>query len=311
MRSLSVLTMLLSSAALAQGKPTLVDFPLDVKAPIPAAKQEDLQSEFRMLLAKNSAVLLSTKSQWKAAVGALKRQDCDVRDECLQQLAVSAGTLYAIYASVEQNAAGNEVTATGRVVNMDRMLVRERLSFRAPRKPKGSFNEAAKEALGKLIAALELEKLSATLSRPAAEPVVVADPPQPAPSELLLPPPPPLPAPEPMVVQKEQPGSSLRPVAWIVGGLGVAAAGVAVGFGVSAASGRSSLPADGRFNEEQARSQAAVNRDATISLASSIGAAALLGTATIMFIASAPPSTPKISIAPAPDGARVTLTGEF
>ena len=124
MRPLSVLVLLLSSVALAQGKPTLVDYPLDVKAPIPAAKQEDLQSEFRMLLAKNPAVLLSTKSQWKAAVGALKRQDCDVRDECLQQLAVSAGTLYAIYASVEQNAAGTEVTATGRVVNMDLLVAR-------------------------------------------------------------------------------------------------------------------------------------------------------------------------------------------
>ena len=287
-----------------------------MKAPIPAAKQEDLQSEFRMLLAKNPAVLLSTKSQWKAAVGALKRQDCDVRDECLQQLAVSAGTLYAIYASVEQNAAGTEVTATGRVVNMDLLVARARLSFSVPKKPKGSFNQAAKEALGKLIAALELEKLSATLQKPVVEqpPVVAIAPPPPQPTnDLVLPPPPPLPSPEPIVVQKEQPSSSLRPVAWVVGGLGVAAAGVAVGFGVSAASGRATLPADGRFNEEQARSQAAVNRDATISLASSIGAAALLGTATIMFIASAsaPPSTPKVSIAPTADGARLTLTGEF
>lgn len=310
MRSLPFLFMLLAGAALAQGKPTLVDYPLDVKAPIPAAQQDELQSDFRMLLAKNPAVLLSTKSQWKASVAALKRQDCDVRDECLQQLAVAAGTLYAIYASVEQNAAGTEVTATGRVVNQDRVQVRARLSFAVPRKPKGAFNEAARAALGNLIAALELGKLSATLTAPpVAEPVVaVAPPPAQPKSELLLPPPPPLPPPEAVVVQKES--ASVRPVAWIVGGLGVAAAGVAVGFGVSAASARASLPLDGRFDESQARTQAGVNRDASVALGSSLGAAALLGTATVLFIASAP-STPKLTLAPAPGGARLTLTGEF
>ena len=312
MRSVPFFVTLLAATALAQGKPTLVDYPLDVKAPLPPAQHDELQSEFRMLLAKNPAVLLSTKTQWKASVSALKRQDCDVRDECLQQLAVSAGTLYALYASVSQNAAGTEVTATGRVVNQDRVQVRAPLSFSAPRKPKGSFNDAAREALGKLVAALELDKLSATLTSPIADPVVaVAPPPAQPKNELLLPPPPPLPPPEAVVTaQKDQGASSLRPVAWIFGGLGVAAAGVAVGFGVSAASARATLPVDGRFDETQARTQAAVNRDASVALGSSLGAAALLGTATVLFIASAP-STPKLSLAPAPGGARVTLTGEF
>ncbi len=309
-RWLEWVVLVLSASAFAQGKPTLVDFPLDVKAPLPAAQQTELQNDFRMLLARNPAVLLSTKSQWKAALAAHKRQDCDVRDECLQQLATTAGTLYAIYASVEQNAAGTEVTATGRVVNQDRVLVRPRLTFSVPRK--GKFNEAARNALAQLIAALELDKLSATLTPPVAPvvtPPIAKDAPiQRPPAEDLV-----LVVPALPPEQKAGSGTTgARVGAWVVGGLGGAAAGVAAGFGISAITARTTLPLDGQLvDASQARTQAGVNRDATISLVSSIGAAALLGTSVILFITSAPPATPVVSLVPAPGGAQLTLTGEF
>ena len=308
---LELVVLVLSASAFAQGKPTLVDFPLDVKAPLPSAQQTELQNDFRMLLARNPAVLLSTKSQWKAALAAHKRQDCDVRDECLQQLATTAGTLYAIYASVEQNAAGTEVTATGRVVNQDRLLVRPRLTFSVPRK--GKFTEAARNALAQLITALELGTLSATLTSPVAPvvvtPPVVKDAPiQRPPAEDLVLVVPALP-PE---LKAERGTNGARVGAWVVGGLGVAAGGVAAGFGISAITARTTLPLDGQLvDASQARTQAGVNRDATISLVSSIGAAALLGTSVVLFITSAPPATPVISLVPAPGGAQLTLTGEF
>lgn len=303
----------LTGSALAQGKPTLVDYPLDVKLTLPASQQEELQTTFRQLLARNPAVLVATRGQWKAAVAALKRQDCEVRDECLQQLATTASTLYALYASVEQNAAGTEVTATGRVVNQDRLQVRSRLTFTVPRK--GRLEDAARDALNRLLGALELEKLSAVLTQPvpepkAPEPLVSDAPLAPRADDLVLVVPalPPEPNPQAQVEAGVRPA---RVGAWVTGGLAVAAAGACAGFGVSAALGRGVLPADGRLlDESQARAQAAVNRDASVALGSGLGAAALLGTAAILFITSAP-STRTLSLAPTAGGAQLVLAGEL
>ena len=295
----------LAAPALAQGKPTLIDYPLDVKAPIPEAQQTELQNDFRMLLARNPAVLVSTRSHWKASVAALKREDCEIRDECLQQLATTAGTLYALYASVEQNAAGTEVTARGRVVSQDRLQVRAPVTSSVPRK--GAFNDAAREALGKLLVALELPQLPVVLSTPSPVAEVKANPVREPARDLVLV----LPAlpPEPKTEPKVNPA---RVVGWATGGLGMVAAGLAVGFGVSATVARGALPADGRLiDDSQARANSGVNRDAALSLGSSLAAAALLGTATVLFIASAPPSIPVITLAPAPGGAQLTLSGEF
>lgn len=306
-----LLTLTLAGLAAAQGKPTLVDYPLDVKVPLPEAKLNALQDEFRQLLAKNPAVRVATRTSWKAATAALKRQDCDVRDECLQQLATTAGTLYALYASVEQNAAGTEVTATGRVVNQDGQQVRAPVHMRAPRT--GSLNDAAKVALGQLLTALELSKLPAVLTprvevKPAPEPAKVADAPvRPAePMVLVLPPLPPQPQ-QPV----ERPVSGARVAAFVTGGLAVAAAGVALGFGLTASGLRSTLPADGQLRDEaQVRAQRQVNEGATVALVSAAAAAALTGTAVALFAGSAPPpDAPVLSLSPFPGGGQVTLSG--
>ena len=309
-----VLLVLLAAPAWAQSKPTLIDFPLDSRLQLNAAQQDALQTTFRQLLARNPAVLVATRGQWKAAVAALKRQDCEVRDECLQQLATTAATLYGLYASVEQNAAGTEVTATGRVVNQDRLQVRPRITFTVKRN--GRLEDAAREALGELITALELEKLSAVLVSPVVEtrppePVVNTVPREPHADDLVLV----VPAfpPEPLVVKQAEPGASAGRVAgWLIGGLGVAAAGVGAGFGVSAALARGALPADGRLlDASQARAQTGVNRDATVALGSGLGAAALLGTAAVLLLTSASPAhaAPVVSLAPTAGGAQLVLSG--
>lgn len=308
MKRLVVLLALLAAPAWAQSKPTLIDFPLDSRLPLNAAQQEALQTTFRQLLARNPAVLVATRGQWKAAVAALKRQDCEVRDECLQQLATTAATLYGLYASVEQNAAGTEVTATGRVVNQDRLQVRSRTTFTVKRK--GHLEDAAREALGELITALELEKLSAVLASPVVEPKP-SEPREPPADDLVLV----VPAlpPEPLLVKQAEPGASPGRVGgWLMGGLGVAAAGVCAGFGVSAVLARGALPADGRLlDASQARAQASVNRDATVALGSGLGAAALLGTAAVLLLTSAPPAhaAPVVSLAPTAGGAQLVLSG--
>ena len=290
MTKLAVGFLFVATAAMAQGKPTLVDFPLDVKSAMGDAQLTELQDDFRQLLAKNNGVLVPTRTNWKLAVAAHKRQDCEVRNECLQQLAISAGTLYALYCSVEKNASG-DVTATGRVVNQDGVLVRPPEQVKLARG--GSFGETAREALKQLLAKLSLEKLSPVLEKKVEEvkdPIILVQSPQQAPP----------------------PSSSLRAAGFVTGGLAVVGVGVAIGFGVSASAARGQLPADGHFtNENQARSQASVNTGATIALIGGAAAVVLAATSVAMFVLSVPSTDASIAIAPGPNGAAVVLNGRF
>ncbi len=254
MRLFSLCVTLAALGATAQGKPTLIDHPVEVKFALTEAQLTALQDGFRQLLAKSSAIRLPTRTNWKAAMAALKRQDCDLRNECLQQLATTAGTLYALYAFVERNAAGTELTAAGRVVNQDGVQVRPLTQVTIKRK--GSFDEAAREALRLLVAQLELDKLSPVLTPPAVEPkpasVVVEQPTLAPPLPLPLPPPP-LPPNEPAAVASATAPSppppagvsALRVVAYVTGATALAAAALTVGFGATAASERARLPTAG------------------------------------------------------------------
>lgn len=298
-RWLSLIT-LVAVCAHAQGKPTLVDAPLDVRMPMSAAQQAALQNDFRQVLARKSGTLVPTLSAWKAATSALKRQDCDVRDECLKQLALNASSLYALYASVQRNAAGTELTATGRVVNQDGVLSREPVRVTLP-----AGKDAALAVLSELVAKLQLDSLPAVLTPPPAPTPPVATAPT---LELPAPPPPP----PPVVVTAPAPvpeGSGGRVAAFVGFGLAGAAAATAVGFGISAAMQRSTLPLDGHLlDDAQAQTQLRVNAFATVSLASGIGAGALLVGSLILFSTSAPVS---VAVAPSPGGATFALSGRF
>ncbi len=289
MKTFGVLCFLVSAAVLAQGRPTLVDSPLDVKTAVSDAVIAELQDDLRQQLARNPGVLVPTRSNWKAAVAALKRNDCEVRNECLQQLAVSAGVLYAMYLSLERNTLG-EVTATGRVVNQDGVLVRAPESVKVPKQ--ATFQDAARGALTELLTKLKLESLSPVLAKPAEEPK----------------------GKETIVVLRDAPQASpgLRTGGFVTGALAIASAAVAAGFGISAMTTRGTLPANGRFTgEDQARAQASVNQGATIALGAGIGAVALGATSIVMFVLSTPASAPSMTVAPGPGGATLLLSGQF
>jgi hypothetical protein len=292
MTKLGFVVLFAAGAALAQGKPTLVDFPLDVKSALSEAQLGELQDDFRQMLARNNGLLVPTKTNWKLAVAAHRRQDCEVRNECLQQLAISAATLYALYCSVEKNASG-EVTATGRVVNQDGVLVRPPEQVKLARG--ASFNDTAREALKQLLAKLALERLSPVLEKRVEEtkdPVAVA-----GPGLQAVPPP---------------PDATLRTVGFVTGGLAVVGAAVAVGFGVSASATRGGLPSDGRFsNEAEASAQRSVNQGATIALVAGSAAVALAATSVVMFVLSVPSTDATISVAPGPGGATMLFSGRF
>ncbi len=306
MRPLPFLLVVVAALAHAQGKPTLIDAPLDVKVALPQAQLDALADDFRLQLARGGGVLLSTRSNWKAAVAALKRQDCDVRDECLRQLATTGGTLYALYASVERNAAGTEVTATGRVVNQDGVQARAPVVLKVPRK--GSFEDTAKSALSQLIGKLELGALPAVLTKPVEptkrsepSPVVLAEAPPPPPPLVVTAPPSP----------SAPPTSGLKVAGFITGGLAVGAAGFALGFGITALSARSTLPADGRFvSDDQVRTQRTVNDAATLALATGLPAGVLAAVAVTCFALAPTPHT-TVGLAPVPGGAAMVMGGSF
>lgn len=300
MKRFTLSMLLLAGVSFAQGRPTLVDAPLEVRVPMPDAQLKALQSEFRQALARNNAVLVPTSSSWKLAISNLRRQDCDVRNECLRQLALNANSLYALFASVERNAAGTELTATGRIVNQDGRLTRPTVRITAP----ASSKTAAIDALKLLLLQLEIEKLPAVLS---SEPVAESSaPPPPRPVDSSGFAPPPLPPPEVTVLRRTSPA---RVAAWVTLGASIAAAGVSAGFGISAASQLSALPADGRFvDENQAAQQRIIDRSASISLGAGIGAGALLVTSLVLFSAASPVT---VAAMPSATGGTVVVAGRF
>jgi hypothetical protein len=260
-----------------------------------------------MLLARNTGVLLTTRTGWKSVVAALKRSDCAIRDDCLQQLAVSAGTLYALYAQLERSASGSEVTASGRVVNQNGLQSRPIVRITVAKKT--TFEDAAREALKQLIAKLQLETLSPVLEL---KPVAAATPA----SELKAP------AAGPKertgvvdVPPAERPGAGLRLTGFVAAGLAVAAGGVSLGFGLSALSARGTLPADGRLlDAEQVRTQQQVDSRATASLAAGITAGVLAAAGIAMIVVGAPTgsgSRSTVSVAPVAGGAVAFVGGEL
>lgn len=300
-RLLLLATLVAASVVHAQSRATLIDAPLDVRIPMASSQSQALQSEFRQLLARRSGTLVPTPSAWKAAVAALRRQDCDVRDECLKQLAVNGSSLYALFASLERNAAGTELTASGRVVNQDGVLTRGPVKVTVS----AAAKDATTNALIELLAALKLDTLPAVL-----EPVKVAEPVKGVePTLTLLPaPPPPLP---PMVVTgppADAPTPPARVAGFVLLGLGLAAGATSAGFGISAALQRGELPVDGRLvDESQAQQQARVNSFATVSLGTAIGSGAALVAAFALLGASGGQQTVALAPSFGPSGFSATL----
>lgn len=278
----TVLLLALAGVSFAQSRTTLVDAPLGMLMSMSDEELLALQSEFRQELARHQAVLIPTGTSWKKAIAAVGRTDCGVHDACLQQLAVLSGSLYALFASVERDAAGTEVTVTGRVVDRDGRRVRSLTRVSCT----GTKRASIQTALHQLILELKLDALPSVLESPQVEtrsstsPVVlVADPPP------------------------------ARIAAWVTMGVAVSAAATSLAFGLTSASQLQGLPADGRFtSEDQARLQVEGNRSATIALGTGIGAGALLATSVSLFVLSGPVT---VTAAPTREGGAVFASGRF
>ncbi len=294
----------------------VVAAPLEVRRSTGGETTKALQKELRLQLVKQPNVVAPTPSAWEGAIASLKRQDCGTNDDCLRELAVTAGALYAIYVEVEQDVTKKDVVALGRIVRRDGVLIpvgeQRVLRVQLTRGP-DSFEAVAKVALARMLGMMNLGGLPSTL--PSAEPQVKQETPDAGTPQVAVvetpdagvPPPPPL------VI--DTPGASTGRIASYAL-MGVGAASVLAGgvFGVMSLVDRGNIQADsnGNLNPSQVSTQQSVDRNATISAVTlTVGAACLAAGITLFALTPATDAHTIVSFAPTPGGATVMLSGRF
>ena len=283
-------------------QPTVAPFPLELRR-MPSGfsnkEREELQAEFRRFV-RSAGAMVPNAGSMDSALLALRRQDCDRENECLQQLAQRAQTLYGLFASIDYDMTKN-VVATGRVVREDGKLIGELRTITIA-KGSDSFMSVARVALVQLLSALKVKELP-----PFREAVV-------KPVEPVKPfdpnafPPPPLP---PTVTQPAE--TNLKTPGYVLLGVGgaVAVGGVLVfalanprvdSNGVIARG--SSTPADAVAAYNAARTQQAAGLVMT-----GVGAAAA---ATGLILVLLPPKqTVAVTAMPTAGGAMFSVGGVF
>lgn len=297
-----VLSLLISSIALASGaSPSFIAAPLDVKRSPSDEVTTSLNRQLRILLMKEPGGNTPTPSMWDAAIVDHKRQDCDQNDDCLRQLAVLAGTLYAVYAAVELDLTRTNVTAIGRIVRRDGAPVEvsgERGFQVVMPLEQRAFNVVALAALTELVKQMKLSALPATLPATVAEVKL-----QPEVVKVVEPPP-------VVITPPVVPGSG--PVVGKVM-LGTGAA-IAVAGGVLALVGQlqagTLTPVDGNLppNQVGAWRTATTLRPVGVTM---LGAGAAVAVAGTLIWALSPRAPVAAALLPQPDGFALSVAGRF
>jgi hypothetical protein len=105
-------------------KPSVVAVPLVVDPNPSVLKfEKDLQAAFFKALDERSGALAASRAETDAAIADTKRRDFGESDEALAKLAEKAGTLYAVYASL-QYTVKKQLILSGRVVRDDGKLMK-------------------------------------------------------------------------------------------------------------------------------------------------------------------------------------------
>lgn len=281
-------------------KPSVVATPLDLD-PNPALTrfEKDLQTSWFKLLDERSGALVPSRKEAEASLKETKRLDFRESDEALAKFGEKAGTLYAVFVSL-QYTAKKQLVLSGRVVRDDGKLMKTaRVEL-----PKGEDTIVARfTPLAELFfTELGLAGLPTFKEVKTVEPVK-PPPPDKVEKRVELPPPPP-----PPVVDTGA-GQRAAGQVLVIGGAGVAVVG-AVLFGAGAGLGGSlgvvggNVPADkvGDWRTAQALSGAGL-----VTLGVGAVAAAIGG----IVWATAPTAPVKVTAAPLAGGAMVGLQGEF
>lgn len=287
----------------------LAPFPLELKS-VPKAATEKQKSALARELRRVVATVCETPNVLtiEDALRAIKRQDCDRDDECLQQFATASKSLYALYAAVEVSADEKRVTVLGRVVRDDKMIMGAVERVERTRAPKESFEDAAKKAIAELV-----DRLVVRAKLPAVRPVELK--PQPA----VVEPTPPVAVVQPVATVSPPPVVIVQPVApppdssmRTAGYIGLGVGGVAV---VGGAISFASAPVIRKEGDLVVREDAGKFQQAQLQqglgVGLLIGGALVAGTgALLMFLAPQAPVHVSAWVQPGQGGA-VTVGGAF
>lgn len=125
MRLTLVVVACAAAVASAQSKkPSVVAVPLVVDPNPSVLKfEKDLQAAYFKALDERSGALAASRAETDAAIADTKRRDFGESDEALAKLAEKAGTLYAVYASL-QYTVKKQLILSGRVVRDDGKLMK-------------------------------------------------------------------------------------------------------------------------------------------------------------------------------------------
>lgn len=283
-------------------KPSVVATPLELD-PNPSLTrfEKELQTSWFKLLDERSGALVPSRKEAEASLKETKRLDFRESDEALAKLAEKAGTLYAVFVSL-QYSAKKQLVLTGRVVRDDGKLMKTaRVEL-----PKGEDTIVARfTPLAELFFA-ELGLAGLPTFKEAAKvdpPQLVVKPPPEKPVEKDPPPPPPPPPVDTGLGQRTA-GQVL-----VIGGAGVAVVGAVLlgagqGIGGSLGVTQGNIPAD-KVNDY--RTAQTLTGAGLVTLGVGAVAAAIGG----VVWATAPAAPVKVTVAPMAGGAMIGLQGEF
>lgn len=282
-------------------KPSVVATPLDLD-PNPSLTrfEKELQASWFKLLDERSGALVPSRKEAEASLKETKRLDFRESDEALAKFGEKAGTLYAVFVSL-QYTAKKQLVLSGRVVRDDGKLIKTaRVEL-----PKGEDTIVARfTPLAELFfTELGLAGLPSFKEVKTVEPVKPPPPDKVEVKKVDLPPPPP-----PPVVDTGA-GQRTAGQVLVIGGGGVAVVG-AVLLGAGAGIGGSLGVKDGNVPADKVadwRTAQTLSGAGLVTLGVGAVAAAIGG----IVWATAPAAPVQVTVAPLAGGAVMGLQGEF
>lgn len=167
-RPLALVALLTASLSFAAGARVAVH-PLDARE-LTVEQREWLKAFFDVRLARVQGVNLAGSSRIDDALRTAKGKDCETRDSCLQYLAESSGSLYAVYARLRREPLGGELLMTARIVRVDGTVVKT-LSRRAHPQQNIELLETCRGLVTSIVDGLELQSLPDQLPQLAPAPL--------------------------------------------------------------------------------------------------------------------------------------------
>lgn len=309
MRRCALLTVLVGTMAGA-APPTGVLCPLEVQ-PHPKLKPltEQLQKRFFSAARDSSGMNLALRLEAETAIGASGLHDFKTNDASLARLAQLAKVLYAGYATLVLTPK-NELVLTARMVRDDGEVVSTAQAL-APR-GKAPIPEELVALTEKLFFDLRTKELPNVKPAPAPKPAAVVveinqEEPRPPPTVEAPPPPPPL-----LEIAGEpasKPGSNLRPIGFVVAGVGGAlAAGGAVLYGTAGSVRRDD---NGNVFVDDVGKVTDIRTKQGVGLGLLVGGAVTAGAGLVMALLFANPAPASVAVVPTADGAVLSVGARF